>query len=95
MNRVQQIEPITQIQRAPSEVLAMLANGPVILAQRSKPAAVLVSVEEWDRVADELQRYREIAAAKRIAERNDAAGTWTPGEDMRRIMAERGVNVGN
>lgn len=95
MNRVQQIEPITQIQRAPSEVLAMLANGPVILAQRSKPAAVLVSVEEWDRVADELNRYREIAAAKRIAERTDAAGAWTPGEEMRRIMAERGVNVGD
>lgn len=95
MNQIPQMASVTQIQKQPAEVFAMLDKGPVVLASYSKPAAVLVSVTEWQRVADELQRYREIAAAKRIAERTDAAGAWTPGEEMRRIMAERGVNVGD
>lgn len=58
MDRVQQIEPITQIQKAPTEVLARLVNGPIILAQRSRPAAVLVSVELWDKISDELATLR-------------------------------------
>ena len=91
MNKVQQIEPITQIQRAPSEVLAMLANGPVVLAQRSKPAAVLVSVEEWDRLADELTRLRLSVESRYIVAQNDAAGSWVSSIEMRERMAKHGV----
>ena len=65
MEKVQQIEPITTIQKSPTELLARLVNGPIILAQRSRPAAVLVSVEEWDRVADELATLR--AAQQKVA----------------------------
>ena len=63
MNRVQQIEPITTIQKAPTEVLAMLTNGPVILAQRSRPAAVLVSVEQWDKLIERLEDQADIIDA--------------------------------
>lgn len=55
MERIQQFEPITHMQTKPTEILAMLDNGPVILAQRSKPAAVLVSVDYWDRTAAMLE----------------------------------------
>jgi PHD/YefM family antitoxin component YafN of YafNO toxin-antitoxin module len=32
-----------------------LENGPVYLAQRSRPAAVLLSTEQWDRIAARLE----------------------------------------
>lgn len=54
MNTVPQIEPVTRMQRDHKELLAMTGNGPVILAQNSRAAAVLVSVEEWDRRAKRL-----------------------------------------
>ncbi len=55
MEKVQQFEPITHMQTKPTAILAKLADGPVILAQRSKPAAVLVSVEQWDSTAALLE----------------------------------------
>jgi len=82
MQAVQQIEPISSMQNQPSAVLALLANGPVILAQRSRPAAVLVSLEEWNAIAHELdelrrqprltaQQWAALSEAKAIAARNE------------------------
>lgn len=59
MQPVQQIEPISSLQNQPTAVLGRLRNGPVILAQRSRPAAVLVSVEDWDAIAAELDELRK------------------------------------
>ncbi|MFZ4658999.1 MAG: type II toxin-antitoxin system prevent-host-death family antitoxin [Caldilineaceae bacterium] len=94
MDRVQQIEPITTMQKTPTAVLALLRNGPVILAQRSRPTAVLVSVEEWDQLADELATLRLAAEARRIKAENDANGTWVSSKAMRERMAAHGVVVG-
>lgn len=60
MNTVPQIEPVTRMQREHKELLAMTGNGPIILAQNSKAAAVLVSVEEWDRRAKRLDYLERI-----------------------------------
>jgi len=51
METVQQIVPISDMQIRQGEVLRKLDKGPVILAQRSKAKAVLVSVEQWDKLA--------------------------------------------
>lgn len=63
METVQQIVPISDLKLHHARVLGMLGKGPVVLAQRSKPRAVLVSVEEWDRRAEELKRLRRMAKA--------------------------------
>jgi prevent-host-death family protein len=42
-----------------------LQAGPVFLAQHSKPAAVLVSVEDWTATAKELARLQRIIEADR------------------------------
>ncbi|MBV7332133.1 type II toxin-antitoxin system prevent-host-death family antitoxin [Chloroflexi bacterium TSY] len=58
MDKIQQFVPITEMRLRHSQVLELLDNGPVILAQRSKPTAVLVNVDMWDNVAeyiDELE----------------------------------------
>src|SRR5262245_35281355 len=67
MESVQQIVPISEMKLHHAEVLARLRNGPVILAQRSRPAAVLVSVEQWDAIVEELDTLwaeREAAISK-------------------------------
>jgi PHD/YefM family antitoxin component YafN of YafNO toxin-antitoxin module len=87
--------PVTDMNRVPSDVLAMLTNNPVVLMQRSQPAAVMVHPDQWNAIAEELRRFRVIAEARRIEARNDASNSWTSGEEMRRMMAERGVNVGD
>ena len=63
MQKTQQFEPITTIQRNPQKVLAMLANGPVILANRSKPAAILVSFDLWDRLIEQVEDQADIIDA--------------------------------
>lgn len=52
MYRTPQFEPVTTMQRSLQKVFAMLSHGPVVLANRSKPAAILVSVELWDRLME-------------------------------------------
>lgn len=94
MEQVQQIEPITQMQKQPNAVLAKLVAGPVVLAQRSRPAAVLVSVEQWDQLAEELNRLRLLAESRHIAARNNANQSWVSSAEMRKRMAKHGVVVG-
>ncbi len=63
IHKTQQFEPITSIQRSPAKVLSMLTDGPVILANRSKPAAILLSVELWNRIVEQLEDQDDLIAA--------------------------------
>jgi prevent-host-death family protein len=69
-----------------AQVLALLNKGPVVLAQRSKPAAVLVSVTQWDAQADELSRLRRIVEYDRQFAEMDA-GTFVKFEDIDKELA--------
>ena len=40
--------------------MRLLTKGPVVLASRSRPAAVLVSVQDWDALITELEELRDI-----------------------------------
>ncbi|MEZ4727840.1 MAG: type II toxin-antitoxin system prevent-host-death family antitoxin [Caldilineaceae bacterium] len=84
MEKVQQIEPISTMQLRPAEVLAKLENGPVILAQRSKPVAVVVSVALWDRIAayvEDLEDALDAAKAElELANGEDETVTLTETE---------------
>lgn len=72
MDSVPQIVPISHMALKQTEVLRKLDHGPVILAQRSRPAAILVSIEEWDKRAhriEALEKERLLAVTKqRLAE---------------------------
>lgn len=68
MNALPQIEPITRLQRDHRLILSQLKKGPVILTQHSKPTAVLVSTDEWDRTAKELKRLQRIIVGDRASE---------------------------
>lgn len=60
MIQAPQIEPVSNLARDYRSMFAKLKAGPVFLAQRSKPAAVLVSVDEWTATANELARLRRM-----------------------------------
>ena len=66
MHKIQQFEPITTMQRHPQQVLAMLENGPVVLANRSKPTAILVSVALWDRLIERLEDQQDMIDALEV-----------------------------
>lgn len=53
------VVPISQM-REPAKIFELVQNGPVILTQRSKSAAVLVSIQDWN----ERERHVEILEAK-------------------------------
>lgn len=62
MSTVPQIVPVSDMSTKQTQVLAKLADGPVILAQRSKPTAVMVSVHEWDTIARRLEIAEALVA---------------------------------
>ena len=73
MHTMPQVVPVSELRNHHREVFELLGNGPIILAQRSKAAAVLVSVEEWDRQAKRLQElewHEEIRRAAKVARAN-------------------------
>ena len=73
MSKVQQIIPISDMKLRQPEVLGMLTNGPVVLAHRSRPAAVLVSVQQWDRLMAQLEDQQDIIEIQEV-ELNIATG---------------------
>ena len=49
MDKIMPSTPISDVHLKQKELLERLSDGPVVLTSRSKPTAVLVSVEEWNR----------------------------------------------
>jgi PHD/YefM family antitoxin component YafN of YafNO toxin-antitoxin module len=50
-----------------AKVLAKMDQSPVVLAQRSRPRAVLVNIDQWNALAAELRRLRALAVADQRA----------------------------
>lgn len=87
---IPQIEPVTGLSRDYRSIFAKLGKGPVFLAQRSKPAAVLLSLNEYERLVTRLQRYELLSEAKRIAARIDSGEEKTIShEELKRLMLEK------
>ncbi len=60
-----QITPVSTLQKNYGSVLRMLANGPVYLAQRSKPVGVVLSPDAYETLNAELKRLQRIVASDR------------------------------
>ncbi len=95
--------PVTDMNRVPSDVLAMLDKNPVVLMLRSQPAAVMVHPDQWNAIAEELQAARnDTRLTKREVEaviegmRNKARGGPTIShEELKQMVMERSANVAN
>jgi prevent-host-death family protein len=72
MHRLPQIASVTDFRNNYVQLVERLNDGPVILAQRSKPIAVVISPQQWDRMADELAQLRRIVEGDRQLAEIDA-----------------------
>ena len=71
-----QMESITALSRNHKAVFTKLANGPVFLANRSKPVAAVLSMTDYEQMTEELKRLRRIIDGdKQLAEIR--AGNYT------------------
>jgi prevent-host-death family protein len=84
-----QLVPVSELRYNHREVFERLKSGAILLAQRSKPAAVLVSVEEWDRRARRLIELEGLLEAKQALARVDAGlATTTTLEELKQQLAQ-------
>jgi len=49
------IVPISEMRKRQAEVLAEIGRRPVVLTQHGRGVAVLVSLEEWERLLERLE----------------------------------------
>lgn len=85
-----QIVPISEFHLNQSKVLSMVGQAPVFLTQRSKPAAVMVSVDEWNRITTQLRNHEllQLARERRAQMENDPSQVVTDEELTRQIAAK-------
>ncbi len=68
MNEIPQMATVADLRHKHLEVFTKLDKGPVVIAQRSKPTAVLVSTAQWNEIARKLKRLELLAEARRISD---------------------------
>lgn len=95
MNQLYKTVGTNEVKNNPAEVFRMTNDGPVVVMNRTTPAVVLVATDEWNRIAARLKMLESVNDARVIEDRNNKNDSWVSGEQMRALMAERGVNVGN
>ena len=85
MTKIPEIIPITDLRQDSSAVLKRIRSSrqPVIITQRGRAAAVMLSVEEYERSEEERQTLRLLARG----EKKIAAGE---GHDLDGVLAEAG-----
>jgi prevent-host-death family protein len=62
MRPAPQIVPISDLRNRHTEVLKQLQNGPVFLTQHGRGSAVLLSLEQWDQLDEEIQQLHDVIA---------------------------------
>ncbi|MBV7330121.1 type II toxin-antitoxin system prevent-host-death family antitoxin [Chloroflexi bacterium TSY] len=74
MNQVPQMASISELRNNHLDIFKRLEKGPVILASRAEPKAVVVSVNEWNDTAQKILKMEQRIArletyieSKRIA----------------------------
>ncbi|HEY2866096.1 MAG TPA: type II toxin-antitoxin system Phd/YefM family antitoxin [Pyrinomonadaceae bacterium] len=64
------IVPITDLQRQAGQIIGSLSetDEPVIVTQRGRAAAVIISAERYEEIEDDLKRLDELELLEMIAE---------------------------
>ena len=83
MARLPHIVPITDLRQDATAIVerAATTREPIVITQRGRPAAVMVSIEAYDRGQHELELLRLLARGEREIE----AGK---GHDLDEVLAE-------
>jgi len=95
MHEIYQTMAAGELKANTNEAFTLAQKGPVIILSRATPRAVLVSPEEWNRIARRLKILEALQEAQRIETQNGAAASWVSSAEVKQRLAERGVDVGS
>lgn len=87
MSMITQVEPVTQLQRNYQVVLDKLDAGPVILSNRGKAAAVVMSVEDYDQLRGKAAMYERQVDGDLAVRAND----WVSDDEVTETFTRAGV----
>ncbi|MCD6291589.1 MAG: type II toxin-antitoxin system Phd/YefM family antitoxin [Anaerolineae bacterium] len=80
MNFIAEVAPISDLRTRQNELLAKLAHGPVILTQRGRGTCVLLSLDQYKHLLDELEILDDtvdaLKAKLELATGEDEAVSW-------------------
>ncbi len=68
MNPIPEIIPISDIRQRQQEILAKLATGPIVLTQHGKGIAVLLDIQQWNQIAEDLEDLQDLVTILRQEE---------------------------
>ena len=90
MTRIPQIVPISDLRQGAAALLKKVreSRDPVVVTQRGRPAAVLLSVEEFERRERDLEILRLLAQG----EKEIAAGV---GHDLEEVLVDADELLGS
>lgn len=89
MQRITQLIPISTLRNNYREVFKQIKDKTIILTQRNQPAAVLVSVDEWDRRARRLIELEGLLETKQaLAQIDSGHATTTTLEELKQQLAQ-------
>jgi prevent-host-death family protein len=85
--RINEVIPISELRKRQAEVLAALEKGPAILTQHGKGAAVLLSLDAYNHLLEELEDLQDAMDAFEARQ--------TPGEriSLDVYLSKRGKRV--
>ena len=66
VNAIPETVNISELRQRQNELLGRLETGPVLLMQYSTPAALLVGVDQWNRLADDLEDLEDAVTALKM-----------------------------
>jgi prevent-host-death family protein len=66
MNQVAEVAPISDLRHRQNEIMAQLVNGPVILTQHGRGAAVLLSMQQWQEINECLRSMADVQALRSL-----------------------------
>lgn len=97
MHPIPQMESVTSLRNHYNSLIARLRDGPIVLSQHAKGAAVLVSIEEWNQIAKRLKILEGLLEAKHnaAAAEADPSTVVSLAEVKRRIEAKAAAHVAN
>lgn len=87
---MKRIIPITDLQRQAGQVLNSLSDSdePVIVTQRGRASAVLISAERYAQIEEDLERLDELELAEMVGKAREAraSGDTVSHQDVKRRL---------
>jgi prevent-host-death family protein len=92
ISRIPQMVSVSDLKNHHLEVIAKLRQGPVLLASRNQPTAVLLSPEQWNEIVDLLEDWDELMIAReRMNEAEKDPEVMRPIEELWTKLQQNGL----